>query len=248
MSEEKISFEKEKDSVKEVYDVRENTIDEAWHMTLWRCARGGNKQEIGRGSYSGEDTEITRWQLEQLSVRIDEPWRRPLAVFGTQEFPAPTSEERIHEYFARYLASAEKTDNEEYTYGERIEEQWDEAVDMIVQSEGNTNQCCISISKPEDISLENPPCLRQIHFQCVDKEGEPKKLYMSLYFRSWDLYAGFPENIGGLQLLKEKMIIDLENKGFEIEDGPIIAYSSGAHIYSYCKDQVNSMSVNKISF
>lgn len=54
---------------------------------------------------------------------------------------------------------------------------------------------------------------------------------MSLFFRSWDLFTGLPENLGGMQLFKEYAQSILLDSDMDISDGEIIAYSSGLHIY-----------------
>jgi len=51
---------------------------------------------------------------------------------------------------------------------------------------------------------------------------------VSCYFRSWDLWAGFPTNLGGIELLKRLVA---EETG--LHNGPMYAYSAGAHIYGY---------------
>ena len=87
--------------------------------------------------------------------------------------------------------------------------------------------------------MDDPPCLRVITFKVV--RG---LLQMSLFFRSWDLFAGLPENLGGLQLLKEYVLAQLD---FEVQDGPIVAYSDGLHIYEQYFGLVNALNVDKIS-
>ena len=54
------------------------------------------------------------------------------------------------------------------------------------------------------------------------------KLHFIIYFRSWDLWAGFPTNLGGLQLLKEYMA-----KEIGVEDGEMICVSKGLHLYEH---------------
>ena len=68
---------------------------------------------------------------------------------------------------------------------------------------------------------------------------------MCLYFRSWDMYAGFPENLGGLQLLKEYALSYLEDF-FPVVDGEIIAFSDGLHLYEQYFDLANKLNVDKI--
>ncbi|PIQ89232.1 MAG: hypothetical protein COV72_04140, partial [Candidatus Omnitrophica bacterium CG11_big_fil_rev_8_21_14_0_20_42_13] len=53
-------------------------------------------------------------------------------------------------------------------------------------------------------------------------------LHFILYFRSWDLWGGFPSNCGGLQLVKNYMAEEIG-----VGDGEIIAVSKGLHLYDY---------------
>ena len=238
--------EREVSEKKENFDVKERTIDEAWHMAMFACARNGYKQIIEKGSY--EKSETYRMQLESLSIKIEEPWTRPLSVSVSEnsQLSPPTDEDKIHEYFYEYLATNTKEDKEDYTYGQYIEKQWEDALNILAESNGYTNQCYITVGDPKAIKYNDPPCLRGIDFKVVPDKDGMRKLNMSLYFRSWDLYAGFPQNIGGLQLLKEKMLMDLAHKGLEIEDGAIFAYSAGAHIYNYAFKDANEMLAVKI--
>ena len=48
------------------------------------------------------------------------------------------------------------------------------------------------------------------------------------YFRSWDLFGGFPANLAAIELMKQYCA---EQIG--VENGEIIASSKGLHIYSY---------------
>ena len=215
--------------------VKERTIEQAWRMVLWACARYGFSYVVEKGSYEGQ----IRKQLSHLTVVIDEPDTRPLAVYMPENtgIPAPTSEEKIHEYFYEYLATDTKEDKEDYTYGQFIAPQLPAVIDMLNRSEGATNQACMTIGDPGSIHLADPPCLRVVDFKVV--EG---KLNMSLFFRSWDIFVGFPENLGGLQLLKEYILMHLK---FPVADGPIIAYSSVAHIYEQYFPIVNLLNVHK---
>ena len=170
---------------------------------------------------------------------IEEPFTRPLAVSLPENsgIPAPTSEEKIQSYFYEYLATDTKEDKEDYTYGQYIALQLPALIDLLNRSGGATNQACITIGDQHSIKLSDPPCLRVVDFKLVDG-----KLTMSLFFRSWDIFVGFPENLGGLQLLKEYIIMHLQ---FPVQDGPIIAYSSGAHIYEQYFPIVNILNAHK---
>ncbi len=88
------------------------------------------------------------------------------------------------------------------------------------------NQMVLQVAHPTDMILQDPPCLRQI-----DTRIQDGKLHFYPYFRSWDLWGGFPANLGGIQLLKEYCSAEIG-----VEDGEIIATSKGLHIYDYSFD------------
>ncbi len=91
------------------------------------------------------------------------------------------------------------------------------------------NQCTMEIGMPSDIMLKDPPCMRLIDTMIIDG-----KLNFYPYFRSWDLWGGFPANLAGLQMLKEFMASVIG-----VEDGEIIASSKGLHLYDHCWEVAN---------
>jgi len=209
------------------------SIDDTWRQLLTLCWHHGIDYKIERGSYKGE----IRRQLPQISFKIQYPWSIPLApIMPPNSGFCPTDEEKINDYFVKYLLSDELEKNEEYTYGSYITPQLNKVIQILNESEGNTNQACIAVCNEESIELPDPPCLRHIQFIKIDD-----KLAMSIFFRSWDLVCGLPQNLGGLQLLKEYM---LSNLTFKIEDGPIYGYSSGLHIYSQYFDVIRGLILN----
>ena len=68
------------------------------------------------------------------------------------------------------------------------------------------------------------PCLRGIDFKV--KDGY---LITSVVFRSWDLYGGLPENLGGITLLNEYVCEFLE----DVKPGPLAFSCSGLHCYDF---------------
>lgn len=147
----------------------------------------------------------------------------------------------IEEEYINYLMSTKRAENEAYTYGERINAPiwiggeknvnnctvgWRKTTQIALVIEKlnknrGTNQATTEIGRPEDIALKDPPCIRLIDYKIVKN-----KLYMSVYVRSWDAYAGLPNNLAGLQLMKEAIAV-MTNLGI----GVTYAYSSGAHVY-----------------
>lgn len=102
-----------------------------------------------------------------------------------------------------------------------------ELINWLYNNKGHrNNQTVLQIAHPTDMLLQDPPCLRQIQVRIQDG-----KLHFFVYFRSWDLYNGFPANLGGIQILKQYMA-----EMIGVEDGEIIASSGGLHVYDYIFD------------
>lgn len=154
----------------------------------------------------------------------------------------------------------------------------------IYKNKGHrNNQMVLQVAKPDDMLLQDPPCLRSIdtriqsneekekvkllallrkygmipdlslspscetlkdmfRYVCKEqkqtfdvedtlKECEVPELSFVVYFRSWDLWAGLPCNLAGLQALKEYMAAEIG-----VEDGDMIVESKGLHLYGYSID------------
>ncbi len=103
-----------------------------------------------------------------------------------------------------------------------------ELINWLYNNKGHrNNQTVLQIAHPTDMLLQDPPCLRQIQVRIQDG-----KLHFFVYFRSWDLWNGFPANLGGIQILKQYM-----SEMIGVEDGEIFATSGGLHIYDYVFDR-----------
>lgn len=101
------------------------------------------------------------------------------------------------------------------------------------------NHCYINIGNVDsgfnyDIPHKNEnerrtsPCFRGIDFKIKEEY-----LITSVIFRSWDLYAGFPENMGGFTLLNEYVAHEVG-----VKPGPLAFTSAGLHCYDYQLDPV----------
>jgi len=88
------------------------------------------------------------------------------------------------------------------------------------------NQMVLQVAHPTDMLLQDPPCLRQI-----DTRIQDGKLHFFPYFRSWDLWNGFPANLAAIEMMKQYMASSIG-----VENGEIIASSKGLHIYDYAFD------------
>ena len=193
-------------------------LSEAWFLCLDRALAEGYEYTVERGSYKGQQ----RKELELAVVQVQFPGTRPLVPDVPPGVPPPTSMEYVESYLP-YLMTAHKAEGEEYTYGQYLEKQIAEVIRMYKEDGHNTNQAFMAVGDADSIKLADPPCLRMI-----DTRIRNGKLSFIAYFRSWDLWAGFPSNLAGIQLLKEYMGSEIG-----VADGELIAMSKGLHLYDY---------------
>jgi len=193
-------------------------LSEAWFLCLRKVLTEGYEYKIDRGSYAGQH----RKELDFVIVQVRNPGTRPLIPDVPQGVPPPSTMEYIESYLP-YLMTAHKAEGEQYTYGQYLEEQIPKVIKMYKEDGYNTNQAYMAVGDAESISLADPPCLRGI-----DTKIRDGRLNFIVYFRSWDLWAGFPSNLAAIQLLKEYMASEIG-----VGDGEIIALSKGLHLYQY---------------
>ncbi len=196
-------------------------LSEAWFVCLRKTLTEGREYKIERGSYVGQH----RKELDFVVVQVRYPGTRPLVPDVPQGVPPPTSMDYIESYLP-YLMTAHKADSEQYTYGQYLEKQITEVIRMYKEDGYNTNQAFMSVGDSQSIFLPDPPCLRGI-----DTRVRDGRLNFFVYFRSWDLWAGFPSNLAAIQLLKEYMSSEIG-----VGDGELIASSKGLHLYEYAWD------------
>ncbi|MCU0665942.1 MAG: thymidylate synthase [Candidatus Omnitrophica bacterium] len=218
-------------------------LDDAWFQTLSAILEKGHIYTITKGSYEGQ----RRLEFDFAVVKVKKPSHQIIPIIPEgMSIPAPTDMDYIQGYLS-YLLTGTKTATEDYTYGERLVDpkvklkgkyavqdplekemplevnQIEEVINLYKTKGFGTNQATMEIGMPSDIKLIDPPCLR-----IIDTRIRYGKLHFILYFRSWDLWGGFPSNLGGLQLVKQYMADEIG-----VDDGEIIAVSKGLHLYEY---------------
>jgi thymidylate synthase len=201
--------------------IKARDLSEAWFLCLKKALEEGYEYKIDRGSYAGQ----RRKELDLAVVEIKYPATRPLVPDVPPGIPAPSTMEYVENYLP-YLMTSCKKEGEQYTYGQYLEKQIAEVIKMYKKDGFNTNQAFMAVGNEDSIILPDPPCLRMI-----DTRVRDGKLNFIVYFRSWDLWAGFPSNLAGIQLLKEYMASEIG-----VEDGEIAAISKGLHLYEYSWD------------
>ena len=193
-------------------------LSEAWFLCLRKTLTEGHEYKVERGSYAGQH----RKEPDFIVVQVRHPGTRPLIPTVPPGVPPPTSMEYIESYLP-YLMTAHKSEEEQYTYGQYLEKQIAQVIRMYKEDGFNTNQAFMAVGDTQSIYLSDPPCLRGIDTRIRDN-----KLHFIVYFRSWDLWAGFPSNLAAIQLLKEYMASEIG-----VDDGELVALSKGLHLYEY---------------
>lgn len=226
--------------------IEATNLNDAWFQLVWAIHDYGRVERVDKGSYEKEDT---RLEFDWVTCHIKYPGIRPLNIEMPESsaLPPPNDAETIDEYFAIYLMSDIRQPEEDYTYGERLvgykyqykeglddymhvdQVQW--VIDTYKEFGFRNNQMILTIGQPSDIHLGDPPCLRHIDTR-IQKEKDGKYyLHFYPYFRSNDLWNGWPTNLAGIQLLKEYMAAEIG-----IEDGEILYSSKGLHIYGHMEE------------
>jgi thymidylate synthase len=123
----------------------------------------------------------------------------------------------------------------------RVPNQVDWIIDHYKKRGHGNNHCYIQVGYPEssfaydipwktEAERQTSPCLRGI-----DTHIKDGALHMAATFRSWDLYAGFPENMGGITMLMEYMANEIG-----VKTGPLSFSCLKLHCYDYQLEAVKA--------
>jgi thymidylate synthase len=227
---------KESDSLLEPVYLEAFTIPEAWNLLqrkLWEI--DAVEYVVDFGSSVGK----IRREFPYVTCLIKQPWVRPLCdtLLKPGVIP-PATPDIIEKYFNEYLLNPDIPGQELYTYGTRICEQIDTIINNFKTQGYNQAKCCIEVASPQDtIRNKSMPCMRLINicvrFAPVD---QVYRMQFFVFFRVWDLWGGFPVNVGGLQLLKEwliEQIKDYNKTDYPLEDGEILVASPELNLREY---------------
>jgi thymidylate synthase len=235
-------------------------LGDAWFQTLFKILEEGSVHKIDRGSYAGQKRLEFDWITVHIKRPGDLPLLPQIEAHHNMPNPVAddylddylpylmTGDVSPGESYTYGQRMTKVEVNQEWSqyYGDELnkeiliqeDEVWDQIrksrfisqVDVLIWTYKNkgyrNNQMVLQVAQPDDILLQDPPCLRQI-----DTRIQDGKLHFYPYFRSWDLWGGFPANLGGIQLLKEYVASEIG-----VKDGEMICTSKGLHIYDYSFD------------
>lgn len=223
-----------------------HNLPDAWFQLqkkLWEI--DAYEYPVEWGSYPGQ----LRREFDFACCRIKHPGLRPLCdeIPPGLSISPPTTIDRIEEYFQTYILGPGKEDNQKYSYGERICIQVEHLINSFREQGFGHVKSCIEIARPEDlVDGKSQPCLRLIDSKIrKDRIANVYRLHFIVYFRVWDLWGGFPENLGGLQLFKEWLVDQIgpnPKDGLPLEDGEMIVMSKSLnvreHMFEHSKARV----------
>lgn len=212
-------------------------LPDSWFQLVSKVLTIGREFVIDRGSFADEK----RLEFDYVTARIAQPWLRdtdgwpliPVMPEGST-IPAPVSKEYLVDY-APYIMTANRHENEQYTYGQRlwamkhedvIINQVERVINTYKEHGHRNNQMVLQVGHPSDLLLSDPSCLRHI-----DTRIQDNKLHFFIYFRSWDLWGGYPANLALLSVLQEYMASEIG-----VDPGEFVVSSKGLHLYKYVEE------------
>ncbi len=234
--------------------VEEKTLDSMWFVLLSEVYKHGRKNHIDYGSFAGSNRLEFDYVAGTIEFPTTRPLA-PIVPEGVPPVTTDEEIEKYftnylmngeleaneHYKYATWIAGGDYViPRAEWwrggLYTDKLKIRVPNQVQWIIdhyKSKGHgNNHCYIQVGYPEssfayDISWKDEserqtsPCLRGI-----DTHIKDGKLCFAVIFRSWDLFAGFPENMGGITMLMEYMADQLE-----IETGPLSFSCLKLHCY-----------------
>lgn len=209
----------------DIISIEARDIPDAWFQCVSKIQEVGFKHPVQQGSFVGE----VRIELDWVTIQITHPYSEPYDTMLPEIPPAlgipnPVASGYVEQYLP-YLMTEHREKGEAYTYGSRFWGQVPEFIAILKETPW-TNQAILQVAQPSDRLLSDPPCLRHIDMRI--KDGI---LIFYPYFRSWDLWGGFPANLAAIAVLQKYMADELG-----MESGQIIASSKGLHLYGYVEE------------
>ncbi len=230
-------------------------LGDAWFQALHRIMSEGRRYLITKGSYEGIHRVGLPITINILYPGARPLY--PITPEGSN-IPPPTSEENINEYLEYLMTPEKKENEHytygedlhwqidwcikhyrEAGHGNNhcymtvgrpetlffydLEADYMENISVVLPDGKIINRHINNHWNRHPQIKPSSQCLRGI-----DTWIDDGKLNFWVYFRSWDLWGGFPVNLGGIQLFKEYMA-----KEIGVEDGGMVVSCKDLHVYEH---------------
>ncbi len=201
----------------------EDYISSAWHTALETVYERGKEKRTEWEEFKGQEKSLF---VHRMFIEVKKPDENKIhdkAPFTEGYCINYTHEYVIYSGLDKPLKSIAKTD-EDYTYAERARccdvDQLYECVKKL-KSDRFRRDCYVSISRIEDLSRDNPPCLRGYQFMSIGDTFAGV-----FYMRSNDVYGAMHANMYAFALLTKYVA---EVTGFN--NYKYFHFALDAHVY-----------------
>lgn len=198
-------------SEKSGFIVRNEFIGPAWLELLSLIQRFG---VIKKSDYGVDQRELLNIVTVIEKEDPDIPQFFPYFQFTKEELFA---------YYPQIL-DATTIEGVEYSYGQRMRQEQDQIQHIITtlrEKPYTRRALAVTWNKKEDMEHEKPPCLIVVEFLIQDNH-----LFLTCFFRSNDMFHGWPRNSFGLRKLQKYVGGELD-----LPIGSMTIISSSAHVY-----------------
>ena len=244
--------------------VEEKTLDSTWFKLLSEVYKNGRKNHIDYGSFAGANRlefDFVAGTIEFPTTRPLAPIMpdgvppvttdEDIEKYFVDYIMDGTLEGNNHYKYATWISGGKyklpkgdviplwRYPNSPITMVVPNQVEW--LIKHYKEKGFGNNHCYIQVGYPEsnfaydipwktEAERQTSPCLRGI-----DTHIKDNVLHMAVIFRSWDLFAGWPENMGGITMLGEYIANELG-----IKMGPLSFTSLKLHCYDYQLDAVKA--------
>lgn len=195
------------------FKVTAATVGEAWLDVLDTVMRFGTRKKT---EYGSEMKELINLMIVVTAENPGLPAWKPYFNFTPEE---------LEEYIPKMLTDIEVRDVE-YTYGQRLrkhfgKDQIQGIIDYLRQVPYTRRAVAVTWDARSDLGNPKAPCLDLL--QCLIQDD---KLWMTVYFRSNDMFDAWPRNALALRRMQGQIA-----QALGVGLGSLCTISSSAHVY-----------------
>ena len=200
------------------FTVKDKSLEILWRKALTYIKRFGVERSTSTGKKYREIVGLVS-VLEAFNEPVKMPVNAPLSS-------------TIEAYSAQIITDSPQP-GIEYTYGQRLHGhgQMDAIIEKLKADKANRQAIGVTWNLPKDSTSLYPPCCVVADFKVQPRTlngTTVDALYLTLYFRSHDIYSAYCANIYGFRKLQEMIAAFTD-----CVPGYIMVVSNSAHVYDY---------------